>query len=90
VNVDTIPFSLFCHKTILLATHTTVCGVSCHTVLLEEERKTQRNKKRKEEGKNDIKKKGRKKGRKKEINKKARKKKQIFSSNQRGDKKMMS
>jgi len=33
-------------KNILLATHTIVCGVSCHTVLLEEERKKERKKER--------------------------------------------
>jgi hypothetical protein len=57
-------------KNILLATHTIVCGVSCHTVLLEGERKKQTNKqrkkkKRKNEGKNEIEKKGRKEGKKK-------------------------
>jgi hypothetical protein len=60
-------------KNIFLATHTIVCGMSCHTVLLEEERKKETNKqtkgerkkKRKNEGKNEIKKKGRKEGTKK-------------------------
>jgi hypothetical protein len=41
---------LFCHKkNILLATNTIVCGVSCHTVLLEEERNKQTNKEIKKE-----------------------------------------
>jgi len=46
---------------ILLTTYTIVCGVSCHTVLLEEETnkqtKRERKKKRMNEGKNEIEKK---------------------------------
>ena len=51
---------------ILLVTYIIVCGVSCHTVLLEEERKKERKRERKKkrtnEGKNEREKKGRKEG----------------------------
>jgi hypothetical protein len=53
------------NKNILLATHTIVCGMNCHTILLDKERMKERKNEVKKNGRKEERKEGRKEGTKK-------------------------